>query len=107
ELLIVASPSIGYLFMSADAPHGTTSEYSTCSAESVSRITIVKLSISNHVIVVIILGKSNYECIAILKPDGISSKSTDIIFVLVCWKRVYSSKLTHKCWCTYLIISKA
>jgi len=85
-LLIVASPSIGYLFLSTDAPHGTTSEYSTCSAKPIAGITMVKLSPSNHVIVVIILGKSNYECVASLEPFGISPKVTDIIIVLVCWK---------------------
>ena len=33
--------------MTANAPHRTTSEYSTCGAESISRITIVKEFISN------------------------------------------------------------
>src|SRR6185312_241880 len=60
--------------MPANAPHGTTSEYFTCSAEAISRITIVKLSIGNHVIAIIILGKSLYEFVALLKPSGKSSE---------------------------------
>ena len=72
--------------MTANAPHGTTSEYSTCGAESISGIRGIKEYISNQAIVVVILGKSNDESVAILKPFGISSILTDIIIVLVCWK---------------------
>ena len=42
--------------MSTNAPHGTTSKYSTFGTESIERITMVKLSISNHVILVIVIG---------------------------------------------------
>ena len=74
--------------MSANAPHGTTSEYSTCGAEAISRITVVKLSIGNHVIVVIVFGEPFYHAVAIIKPYGVSSKvvAIPIIIVLVCWK---------------------
>ena len=37
---------------------------------------------------------------------GISSELISVIAVLVCWKRVYSSELTHKCWRTGFIASK-
>src|SRR6185312_15895014 len=92
--------------MTANAPHGTTSEHSTCGAESISRITVIKEFISSHVIVVFILGKSNYEFVARVEPCGISSELISVIAVLVCWKRVYSSELTHKCWRTGFIASK-
>ena len=86
ELLIAASSSIGYFFMTANAPHGTTSEYSASGAESISRIVIVKGSIGNHVIVVIILGEPFYEFVAPLKPCRIASKLISVIIVLVCWE---------------------
>ena len=69
--------------MVANAPHGTTSEYSTCGAESISRITTVKEFISNHVIVIVKFGKPHYKFVAILKPLGISSEPTVFIIVLV------------------------
>ena len=87
--------------MPANAPHGTTSEYSTCSAEAISRIKLVKRYISNHVILVIRLGesfykpiarlviglgKSLYEFVATVKPFGLSSKVIVIAIVLVCRK---------------------
>ena len=87
--------------MPANAPHGTTSEYSTCSAEAISRITIVKAFTSNHVVIsfrlgksfnefvailVIGLGESFYHVVATIEPYGISSKVVAIIIVLVCWK---------------------
>ena len=99
------------LLMTANAPHGTTSEYATYGAESISRIAMVKLSISNHVILAIRLGKSfnefveiiairlgksfnlliairlskpPYEFIAIIKPFLIPSKLTVINVILVC-----------------------
>ena len=69
--------------MPANAPHRITSEYSTCSAEAISRVTIVKLSTSNDIIVVIILGEPIYEFVATLKPFGVSFELIDIIIVLV------------------------
>src|SRR6185312_11031789 len=92
--------------MSTDAPHGTASEYSTCRAESISGIAVVKASLSNHVIATVMLGKSLYEFVALIKPCGMSSELINIIVVLVCWKRVFSGKLTHKCWCTFFAVSK-
>ena len=51
--------------MAANAPHGTTSEYSTCGAEFISRVIMVKELIRNHVIVSVIrLGKPLYEFVA-------------------------------------------
>ena len=72
--------------MTANAPHRTTSEYSTCGAESISKITIVKEFISDHVIVVVILGEANYEFVALLKPFGMSSALTDIIHMPPKWR---------------------
>ena len=61
--------------------------YSTCGAESILRITMVKAFISNHVIVVIILGKSFYQVVAITKPSIVSYELINVIVVLVCcWK---------------------
>jgi len=71
--------------MPANAPHRTTSEYATCGAEAISRITVVKEVIGNHVIVVFILGESVYHAVAITKPYEISSELIDVI-VLVCRK---------------------
>jgi len=69
--------------MTADAPHGTTSEYSTCGAESISRIIIIKVFISNHVKLVFILGKPLYEFVACKKPFGISSEFISVIITIV------------------------
>jgi len=83
ELLIVASPSIGYLFTSTNAPHRTTPEYSTC-AESISRIAMIKEFISDHVTIVVIrLGEPLYEFVAHIKPCGMSSKVIVIIIIFV------------------------
>jgi len=72
--------------MSTDAPHGTTSEYSACGAEPISRVMMVKVSISDHVIVIVILGESFYHVVAPFKPYGISFEAIVIIIVLVCRK---------------------
>ena len=74
--------------MTANAPHGTTSEYSTCGAESISRIIMVKAFISNHVVIIVMLGKTSYELVATIKPSGISSELINVVVVviLVCWK---------------------
>src|SRR6185312_8116110 len=92
--------------MPANAPHGTTSEYSTYSAEAISRVIMVKEFISNHVIVVIIHGDPFHHAVAIPKPFLISSELISVIAVLVCWKRVFSGKLTHECLCTFSPTSK-
>ena len=73
--------------MSTNAPHGTTSEYSACCAEPIEGIIIVKAFISDHVIFIVIrLGKSLYEFVAMIKPSVISSKIIDILDALVCRK---------------------
>jgi len=72
--------------MTANAPHGTTSEYSTCGAESISRVTRVKAFISNHIIFIVMLGKTLYEFVALFKPCGISFEVVAITIMLVRWK---------------------
>ena len=64
---------------------GLASEYSTFNAVSVERITMRKASISNYVIVITVLGKSNYEFVATIKPYGISSNLINPIIVFVRW----------------------
>ena len=68
------------------APHRTTSEYSAYGAESISRIIIEKVFVSNHVVIIVILGKSIYQFVATLKPSFVSSELVNIITVVVCWK---------------------
>ena len=74
--------------MPANAPHWTTSEYGTCRAESIPRITMVEESISNHVIFIVILGESDNKFVAIIKPFGISPEVNVVVvvIVLVCQK---------------------
>ena len=95
---------MGKLFMSTNAPHRTTSEYSACGAESIERITLVKASISNHIIFIVVLGESYYWAIVTMKPCRISSEVIATITVGRKW--VYSGKLTHECCCTFFNTSK-
>jgi len=67
--------------MTANAPHWTTAEYSTCGAEPILRITMVKEFVSNHVILVVKFGESIYELIATFEPFLISSKLIDVIVI--------------------------
>ena len=61
-------------------------EHPTDEAKSVSKIVMIQMFISNHEVVIVILGKSDYEFVAIAKPFLISSKLTDIVIVLGCRK---------------------
>ena len=63
-----------------------TPENSTCGAKSIERITMVKVFISDHVIVIFILGKSFYEFVASLKLCFMPSKLTDGTLIVACWK---------------------